>query len=164
MCPVLVVVPHVFGHQPLQMPLVQYDHVIQQISPATSYPAFSGSVLPGTTKRRSHWPHSGISHERHHVIAKLGVAVEQQEPLGRGVRPRFPHLLHDPKCAGVSGDVATENLAPLVPDDEKTVQHTKGERRDGEEVHGSDGVAVIPQECQPTLGRIWSSRDLSKPS
>jgi hypothetical protein len=164
MRPIVMIVAHVFGHQSLQMPFVQYDHVIQQISPATSYPAFSGSVLPGTTKRRSHWPHPRISHERYHVIAKFGVAVEQQKTVGRGVWPRFPHLLHDPKCAGVSGDVATENLAPLVPDDEKTVQHTKGKRRYCKEVHGSDGVAVISQECQPTLGGVWSSRDLSQPS
>ena len=161
---ILVVVAHVFGDQPLQMPLVQYDHVIQQIATATSYPTLRNAVLPWATKRRSHWPNSRISHERYHVIAKLGVAVEQQKPVGRGVRPRFPHLLHDPKCAGVSGDVATENLAPLVPDDEKTVQHTKGERRECEEIHGSDGVAVISQECQPTLGGIWSSRGLSQPS
>ena len=152
MRPVLMVVVHVFGHQSLQMPLVQYDHVVQQVSSATSYPTFSDSVLPWTAKGGSHWPHSRISHERYHVVAKLGVAVEQQEPVGRGVRPRFPHLLHDPKCAGVSGDVATENLAPLVPDDKKTVQHTKGERRNRKEIHGSDGVAMISQERQPTLG------------
>jgi hypothetical protein len=164
MGPIIMVVAQVFGHQSFQMPFVQYDHAIQQISPATSYPAFGGSVLPGTTKRRSHWPHPRISHERYHFIAKLGVVVEQQKTVGRGVRPRFPHLLHDPKCAGVSGDVATENLAPLVPDDEKTVQPTKGKRRYRKEVHGSDGVAVISQECQPTLGGVWSSRDLSQPS
>lgn len=42
----LVVVADVLGHQPLQMPYVQNDDVIQQISSAISHPAFDDAVLP----------------------------------------------------------------------------------------------------------------------
>jgi hypothetical protein len=38
MRPIVMVVAHVFGHQTVQMPLVEYDHVIQQISPTTADP------------------------------------------------------------------------------------------------------------------------------
>jgi hypothetical protein len=35
--------------------------------------------------------------------------------LNRRVGPRFPHLLHDPKCVGISRDVEAENFAPITP-------------------------------------------------
>jgi hypothetical protein len=41
-----VVVADVLIHQPLQMPYVQNDDVIQQISSAISQSAFGGAVLP----------------------------------------------------------------------------------------------------------------------
>jgi hypothetical protein len=46
MSPVLVVVADVLVHQPLQVPYVQNDDVIQQISSAISHPAFGDAVLP----------------------------------------------------------------------------------------------------------------------
>jgi hypothetical protein len=46
----------------------------------------------------------------------------------------------------------------------EAVQHSEGERRDREEVHGGDGLAMIPQKRKPTLGWIWVSRGSPKPS
>src|ERR1700746_1156631 len=45
-----MVVAHIFGHQPFQMALIQDDYVIQQVSSATSYPAFRNPVLPWAAK------------------------------------------------------------------------------------------------------------------
>jgi hypothetical protein len=45
-----MVVAHIFGHQPFQMALIQDDYVIQQVSSATSYPAFRNAVLPWAAK------------------------------------------------------------------------------------------------------------------
>jgi hypothetical protein len=39
-------------------------------------------------------------------------------------------------------------------DDEKTVQNTKRERWDGEEVHRSNGLAMVSEERQPSLHEI----------
>jgi hypothetical protein len=39
--------------------------------------------------------------------------------MRRSIGPRFSYLLHDPKCVGISRDVEAQNLAPIVPDDEK---------------------------------------------
>jgi len=36
---------------------------------------------------------------------------------------------------GISRHMEVQDLTPVVPDDEKTVQNTKRERWDGEEVH-----------------------------
>src|SRR5437868_2121350 len=77
MRPVLVIVEHILGHQTLQMPLIQDDDVIQQVPSATADPALSNAVLPWTTKRCSHGRASHLCRERHHVVAKLRVTVEQ---------------------------------------------------------------------------------------
>jgi hypothetical protein len=49
-------------------------------------------------------------------------------------------------------------------DDEKAIQYAKRERRYGKEIHGSNGIAMIPQEGQPAMGRIRRSHRSSKPS
>src|SRR5690348_1830651 len=40
MRPVFVIVAYIFGHQPLQMALVEHDHVVKQVASATPHPSF----------------------------------------------------------------------------------------------------------------------------
>ena len=47
---ILMVVADVLGHEPFQVSLVQDNHVIEQVSSATTDPTFRDPVLPGTTK------------------------------------------------------------------------------------------------------------------
>src|SRR5262249_21250454 len=164
MRPVMVVIADVLSHKPFQMPFVQNNHMIQQVSSAASHPALRHPVLPRATKSGAHGPASHLSRKRHHVIAKFRVTVEQQESIGRGVGPRFPHLLHDPECIGISRDVEAKYLAPIMLDHEKAVKDAKRKRRHSEKVHGRDCIPVIPQECQPALAWIWSFPNSSKPS
>jgi hypothetical protein len=51
-----------------------------------------------------------------------------------------------------------------VADHEKAIQNTKRERRDCEEVHRSNCLAMIPEERQPSLCGIWVSRGSPNPS
>ena len=53
MSPVFVVIADVFFQQPSQVPLVQNDHVVEQIPTHTSNPALGDAVLPGTSKSGS---------------------------------------------------------------------------------------------------------------
>ena len=50
MRPVVVVVADVLGHEPLEMPFVEYDDVIEQVPAATPDEAFRNTVLPWTSK------------------------------------------------------------------------------------------------------------------
>jgi hypothetical protein len=43
MCSVLVVIADVLAQQPFEMPFIQYDHVIQQVSSTIANPTFGGS-------------------------------------------------------------------------------------------------------------------------
>src|ERR1700722_9141456 len=79
------------------MPLIQDDHVIQQIAPATSNPALRHTVLPRTAKGSSGWLASHVPHSRNHIGSKLGVAVEEQESVRLLVSPCFSQLLYHPR-------------------------------------------------------------------
>src|SRR5215471_11396047 len=74
MSTVLMVIEQVGKHQSFEMPLIEDDHVVQQVASATSYPALSNTVLPRTAKGRSSWPASHVPHSRNHLGSKLCVA------------------------------------------------------------------------------------------
>ncbi len=76
MRPVLMIVEQVGRHQPFEMPLIQDDHVVQQVASATSHPALRNTVLPRTAKGRASWLASHVPHSRKHLGSKLCVAVE----------------------------------------------------------------------------------------
>ena len=48
-------------------------------------------------------------------------------------------------------------------DHKKAVQNTKGERRNGEEIHRCDGFTMIVKKCLPALP-VPDSSELSAPS
>jgi hypothetical protein len=50
---VLVIIEQVGTHQPFEMPLIQDNHVVQQVASATSHPTFSNTVLPRTANGRA---------------------------------------------------------------------------------------------------------------
>jgi hypothetical protein len=72
--------------------------------------------------------------------------------------------MYDPKSIGISRHIELQDLTPVVADDEKTAQRTKRERWDGEEVHRSDGLAMVSEERQPALHGIRISRSSPHPS
>lgn len=47
---VVVVVADVFSHEPLEVPLVEHNDMIDQVSAAVAYKALGDAVLPGTTE------------------------------------------------------------------------------------------------------------------
>ena len=57
----------------------------------------------------------------------------------------------------MASDVEVEDAPPVMADDEKAVENAKSDRWHREKVHRYDGLAVIPQEGQPALGRFGVS-------
>jgi hypothetical protein len=47
---------------------------------------------------------------------------------------------------GISRHIEVQDLAPVVADDEKTIQNTKRERWHCEKVHRSNCLTMIPEE------------------
>jgi hypothetical protein len=71
-----MVIEQVRRHQPFEMPLIQDDHVVKQIAPAASHPAFSNTILPRTAKGRASWLASDVPHSRKHIGSKLCVSIK----------------------------------------------------------------------------------------
>jgi hypothetical protein len=59
---IIVVVAHVFCHESLQMPFVQDDYVVKQVSSATSNPALRNTVLPRAPEGNAGWLASDVPH------------------------------------------------------------------------------------------------------
>src|SRR5207253_11339968 len=112
------------------MPLIEHDHVIQQVSSATPDPALSNTVLPWTAKGSAYRLASQVFRTGDHVVAKLGVTVEQEATVRWHVRPCLSHLLRDPESVGSARYANPHDLSPLMPEDEDAIHNTNDERRD----------------------------------
>jgi hypothetical protein len=51
---VLVMVGDVFGKEPLQVPLIESNHMVEQLAAAAPHSALGDSILPGTFERGPH--------------------------------------------------------------------------------------------------------------
>ena len=69
----------------------------------------------------------------------------------------------DPDSVGVLGHIEVQDLTPVVADQEKAIQNTKRERRDCEEVHRSNCLAMIPEERQAIASRDLGLSGLAEP-
>ena len=76
------------------------------------------------------------------------------EPTPEGLA----ELLHDPICRGMLRDVEMQDPTAFVLDDEESVQHAEGRGRNGEEVKGDDGLAVVVKKGKPFLGCVTGDR------
>src|ERR1035437_4321284 len=81
MSPVLVVITDVLSQQPSQVPLIENDHVIEQVPPRTANPALGNSVLPRTAECGANRLAAHRLHGRDHIGTELGVPIEDQKSL-----------------------------------------------------------------------------------
>ena len=54
-------------------------------------------------------------------------------------------------------DIEVQDASAVVANNEEAVEKTEGDRRNGEEVHGRDGFAMIAEKSQPPPTRFWIS-------
>ena len=47
-------VGNVLGKEPLQVPLVERNHMVEQLAAAAPHPTFGDTILPGTCERGPH--------------------------------------------------------------------------------------------------------------
>ena len=114
MSPVFVVIVDVVFQQSSQVPLVQNDHVVEQIPTHTSDPTLGDAVLPGTSKSSSDRLHAILFDGPDDVSRKLRVAVKDQQPVRLVVSPSFAQLQYDPQGVWLKGHIAVQNLPPFA--------------------------------------------------
>lgn len=82
------------------------------------------------------------------------LSANQNRPERKG----FPKLLNSPQTRRMLRDIEVQNPPAVVGHHEETLEHAEGDRRDREEVHGSDRFPMVAQEGQPAFGRLGVSR------
>jgi len=160
---VFVVVPNVFTHQAHQVAFIEHDHMVEQIAAATPDPALCYPILPRTPKTGLLGLGAEALHRLDHFAIETGAAVKDQIARRRIVGKGFPQLLDHPGSLWMLGNMEMQNAPPVVRNDKEAIQHAEGQRRHGEEIHGSNRFAVVGEERRPAFGWIRTPRRFSHP-
>jgi len=164
MSSVLVVITDVLIHEAFQMPFVENDHMVEQISAAVPDPTFSDTVLPWASEAGP----LGLDAEAllgfDHFFIELCAVIEDQITRRRIIRECLAQLLSDPGARRMPGHVAVEDAPPIMRNDEKAVKNAEGERRHGEEVHRGNRFAMVVQKSYPSLCRLGIAGRFSHPA
>jgi hypothetical protein len=138
--------------------------MIQQLSSATSDPAFRYSILPRATNRRLDGQYFHGTDGCGDFESVLGVVIKDKKPRAVGEREGLPDLLTDPIAGWVWRDIVVHDSTPIMRNNEEAVQNAKCHRWHGKEVHSRDGFAVVTKECPPALSRLRVSWRSSHPA
>jgi hypothetical protein len=155
---VFMVVTHVFRQKPFQVPLIEHDHMIEQISTATPHPAFGNSILPRASERRSLGYVADGLHGSRNFQSIFLIPVKDHVFVTRFERKRFSKLLDHPVSCRIAGHIAMQNASATVIYDEEAVENAKCNGRDREEIHSSYNFAVVLEKRIPSIslaGILW---------
>jgi hypothetical protein len=105
---VLVMVGDVLGKQALQMPLVESNHMVEQLATAASHPALGNTILPGTFDGGPHGVYLQGSNGCRDLCPVLRIPVMDQKSRSRPKRKCLPQLLDDPTAGRMLRDVEVQ--------------------------------------------------------
>src|ERR1700738_502052 len=155
---VLVVIANILREKTFQVAFVNCDDVIQEITAATPYPTLCHSILPRTFERGADRIHPQGSNRCGHFQSILGISIKDDEPRSGSKWKCLSQLLDDPRACRMLCDVEVQDTPTIVTDDEKTIEHAEGDRRNSEEVHRGNRFPVIAEKGKPARGRLRISR------
>src|SRR5260370_3521568 len=158
MCAILVVVANILREETFQVAFVNCNDVIQEITAATPYPTLCDSILPRTFERSADRIHAQGPNRCGDFQSILGITIKDDEPRSGSKWKRFSQLLDDPRACRMLGDIEVQGTPTIVTDDEKTIEHAEGDRRNSEEVHRGNRFPVIPEKGKPALSLLRISR------
>jgi hypothetical protein len=140
--------------EPAKVRFMQRNDLIEDLSAATSDPAFRDSVLPRCPDTRPLGFQACRLQKRNHVSIEFRIAVQDHVSVRGSFGKRFAQLLHDPVPSRMAGHVEVQDLATSALDYEKAVEQLEGNSRHREKVESNDDLAVILEEGQPQLARV----------
>ena len=148
---VLVVVANIVREQAFQVPFVNCDDVIQEITAATPYPTLCDSILPRTFERSADRTHAEGSNRCRDFQSILGITIKDEEPRSGSKWKCFSQLLDDPRACRMLCDIELQDATTIVTDDKKAIQHAESDCRNREEVHRGNRFPVIAEKGKPAL-------------
>src|SRR6266481_1711114 len=114
MSSVEMVVTNILRQQALQMPLVERNHVIQQVVTTTFHPTLRNSILPRAVERSSDGFQAQCSNSIVYRFSELGIAIKNQILVLRIIRKGFAQLLCNPETGRVPSNVAVQNASTVM--------------------------------------------------
>jgi hypothetical protein len=76
--PVVMVIAHIFCHEPFEMPFVERDHVVQQIASAARDETFGHAILPGAPNRRANRYNTQALHGFQNLTVKRVLTIKDE--------------------------------------------------------------------------------------
>ena len=80
------------------------------------------------------------------VVAVYAITIADQVLRSFVERKGLNHLLCGPCRGWMHRDIKVNDLAPIVPEHDETVEHPKGDRVNGEEVDRGNVLCMVIQE------------------
>src|SRR5258708_30631613 len=154
---VLVVIANILREKTFQVAFVNCNDVIQEITPAAPYPTLCDSILPRTLERGADRTHAQGSNRCGDFQSILGIPIKDDEPRSGSKWKRFSQLLDDPRACRMLCDIEVQDPT-IMTDDEKTIEHAEGDRRNSEEVHRGNRFSMITEKGKPALSPLRISR------
>src|SRR5262249_34351441 len=164
----VVEIADILGQDPLQMALIEDEHVIQAVASHEPDPALWYGVGSGRSEWCANLGNTNIAHPTIECGTITAVAVMNEKSWRLAIPgTAFDNLLSRPRGGGIRRHVHVENLPAGVIDHEEHVQRSERDRSDAEEVARPDLRAVLPQEQPPaarwpaTMGSLHVLGDCS---
>ena len=134
-CSPWMIVIQIRRHNPLEMPLVEYDHLVEKFSAWRPNHSFHLSVLPGPHGCRDDLVDTQTFNPPRNALTVYAIAVSNQI-TGSSIKPkRFDDLLRSPLRRGMFRHVEVNNSPSVVGQHDEDEQHPKRRSRDNENVY-----------------------------
>ena len=157
--PRIMVVFEVRSKDPLQMSLVEHDHVLKALAFDRTDDPLRVRILPWRSRRTDDFFDTHMFDPLAEETAVNSVAVTNQKSWRFVIRKGFDDLLRGPFRRRMCGDVETNNAPTIMTQDDERKQEAKGRRWNSEEVDTNDVSEVVIQERSPGLRRWLSTTD-----
>ena len=151
-----------------KMLFVEDDDVIKAISADGSDQSFGESILPGRSSRYRAVPYAHGSEAPNKSVAIRAITIPNDIAWRFIPAAGFGQLTSDPFGTRMCGHAQPQKLPSRMPQDQKSIQLPKRNRRDDEHVYRCDAVGMIAKEglpalrrWAPSLGHVFCDRGLA---
>ena len=137
--------------KPVKMVFTENNDVIEELPAYCSHKSLRDWILPRRPVGRPNDLHAHGFQSSRHDLAVFPVPVEYKVTWRVVFREGFSELLHNPQGVRLDCNSEVKDFAAGMVNDEKDIQKLKRCRRDREEVHARQTVAVVSKESDPPL-------------
>ena len=157
MSPVPVVVADVFVHEAFHVPLIENDHMIEQVTTAVADPALGHGILSRAAVAGPLGLNAKALYDINDFSIEIAATVKDQVARSGVVREGLTQLLHNPGAGRMLGHIEVQDAPPVMGNDKEAIELAEGKRRHGEEVHRGDRLTMITQKRRPSFCRLGDS-------